>query len=346
MAVFISYHNSRSETVEHVVRYLQRHGIEAWYAPRNIPPGATWDEAIVSAIRSSEALVLLFDASADASKQIKREIHTADEHGIPIRWLRLEQIQPSGLEFFLGMTQWIDWLDARDEALEQLVASLPSRKDAPPPIPVHVPVEPEEEAPGEEARAEEAEEAGPAGESGGVDRDVTTEPVSTAPVLAPYTEWTPHPLPPMNEASWDDVVDGLVEIIGVEGPVLAHRVFQLYTRGMGGHRMGSTTTEELQYALERGLRQGRIAKVKDYLRGQLNKTLYIPGTPPAVPRQLGPRQLAEVPRSEIQQLVRNRGLEFDSPDVPRAVQEQLGLKRLTDKTVEFVSECMEYHHRV
>lgn len=320
MAVFISYHNSRSETVEHVARYLQRHGIEAWYAPRNIPPGAAWDEAIVSAIRASEALVLLFDSSADASRHIKREIHTADEYGIPIRWLRLEQIQPSGLEYYLGLTQWIDWLDARDEALEQLVNSLPGH------------------SPDNEGRS--GNSIAPP-----VD-DVAPSPRPMDSVVAPYTEWTPRPLPPMNEATWDDVVDGLVEIVRAEGPMLVHRAFQLYVKGMGGHRMGTAITEDLQHALERGLRQGRVARLKDYVRGTLNRTLYIPGTPPAVPRELGPRHLTEVPKSEIQELVRRLGLPLDSEDVPRAVQQQLGVKRLTEQALAYIDECREYHYHL
>lgn len=127
MAVFLSYSDSRQDTVEHVARYLARHGVDTWYAPRDIPAGAVWDEAIYRAIRDSDALVLLFDSSADTSKHVKREISIADAAEIPIRWLRLENVQPQKLGYYLSSTQWIDWLDKRDDALERLSRSLPTR---------------------------------------------------------------------------------------------------------------------------------------------------------------------------------------------------------------------------
>lgn len=130
MAVFLCYHQSRLETVEHVANYLGRHGVEAWYAPRDVPPGAEWDHAIYRAIRDSDALVLLFDSSADGSRHVKREIKIADSAEIPIRWLRLEDIEPDKLGYFLGTLQWIDWLDRRDDALDRLVRSLKLSNEA------------------------------------------------------------------------------------------------------------------------------------------------------------------------------------------------------------------------
>ena len=56
---------------------------------------------------------------------MKREITLAENAEIPIRWLRLEEIEPNRLSYYLNATQWIDWLDKRDEALERLARSLP-----------------------------------------------------------------------------------------------------------------------------------------------------------------------------------------------------------------------------
>jgi hypothetical protein len=124
VAVFISYHSSKRPVVEHVATYFARHDISTWWAPRDIPPGSDWDEAISSAIKNSTALVLLFCASADSSVHVKREVHLADKAKIPIYWVRLEQVQPERLGYYLSSTQWVDWLDRRDGTLDSLVKDL------------------------------------------------------------------------------------------------------------------------------------------------------------------------------------------------------------------------------
>lgn len=129
MTVFLSYHSSREPVAEHLARYLSKRGVSTWYAPRDVPPGAVWDETISSAIRNCSALILLFCTSADSSPHVKREIMLADRAHLPIYWLRLERVEPDKLGYLLGSTQWIDWLDERDSTLETLVRDL-QRVDA------------------------------------------------------------------------------------------------------------------------------------------------------------------------------------------------------------------------
>lgn len=124
MTVFISHHSSKRATAAHLARYLERHGVSSWYAPRDIPPGSVWDQEISSAIRRSSALVLLFCSEADRSRHVKREINIADKHRVPIYWVRLESIEPEQLGYFLDQTQWIDWLDRRDTTLDSLLSTL------------------------------------------------------------------------------------------------------------------------------------------------------------------------------------------------------------------------------
>ena len=45
------------------------------------------------------------------------------------------------------------------------------------------------------------------------------------------------------------------------------------------------------------------------------KTLYAPGKPTVLVRELGPRQLSDVPRSEVAKLIRYLGLERAADDV-------------------------------
>lgn len=127
--VFLSHHSSTVQLAEHLANYLLRNGIDTWYAPRDIRPGAQWDESINQAIRNCKAMVLLFCTKADSSIQVKRELSLADRYKKPIFWLRVERVEPNNLSYFLTSTQWLDWLDMRDDTLEQLVCDLSVMKN-------------------------------------------------------------------------------------------------------------------------------------------------------------------------------------------------------------------------
>lgn len=122
--VFLSHHSSKVELVEHLSRYLEKNDINTWYAPRNIPSGADWPNEIESAICNCSAFVLLFCAMADSSQQVKRELALADKYKKPVFWIRIENVEPNNLGYFLTATQWLNWLDNRDETLEQLVRDI------------------------------------------------------------------------------------------------------------------------------------------------------------------------------------------------------------------------------
>lgn len=315
MAVFLSYHKGRIETVEHVATYLSRHQIDSWYAPRDIPPGAVWGQAIANAISHSDALVLLFDSSADTSKHVQREVDLADRVHIPIYWLRLEDIEPNELNYYLGTIQWIDWLDKRDEALDRLVRTL-SRTIEPPSSPT--------------AYAQPAE---PAEASRRTDR---FEP-------QPYVEWEPRQLVEVDPDSVEEIIEGLVEIVNVEGPILSRRLNRLYVKAAGGRRVGSNIETILERAADRAVRNGRLARLKDRLR-QPDKTLYMPGTAPIVPRVLGPRELDEVPKSEIRELASHLQVSSDSDEAIRTIADCLGIRRVSDAAAGYMRASLAYRY--
>lgn len=126
--IFLSHHSSKSELVTHLSRYLERNDLNTWYAPRNIHSGEVWDEAILNAIKKCKAVILLFCAQADSSRQVKRELALADKYKKPVFWLRVEKVEPNNLSYFLTSTQWLDWLDERDDTLDQLVRDISQLK--------------------------------------------------------------------------------------------------------------------------------------------------------------------------------------------------------------------------
>ena len=62
--VFISY-SSRDRDVADVVRaHLESEGLSAWIAPRDVPPGMSYPEAIIGAIRDCNVGLLILSNQA------------------------------------------------------------------------------------------------------------------------------------------------------------------------------------------------------------------------------------------------------------------------------------------
>ena len=116
---FVSYNSSDLEVAEHIVRTLEERGARCWIAPRDVPPGADYREAIFDAVCSSDAMLLLFSKGAASSDHISREVFLAGEQKKKIIPLKLDDVVPSGrLAYSLAGLHWIDFLENRDSAIE------------------------------------------------------------------------------------------------------------------------------------------------------------------------------------------------------------------------------------
>lgn len=105
--VFISYSSKQSDVADAVRAHLQAAGIACWLAPRNIPIGDAYADAIVEAIHGARVMVLLFSPAADESRAVHNEVELAFNRGIPILPLIVEEATPSrGMRFFLNSRQW------------------------------------------------------------------------------------------------------------------------------------------------------------------------------------------------------------------------------------------------
>jgi hypothetical protein len=122
--VFISYATDDRQVADKVRDALERGGIKCWIAPRDVPVGADYEEAIVDGIASSRILVLVLSSHSNASPHVKREIQNACADGtrsivVP---LRIEDIEYNkALRYYLGSAQW---LDASTPPLEQHLGRL------------------------------------------------------------------------------------------------------------------------------------------------------------------------------------------------------------------------------
>jgi len=126
--VFISYSSKDEPAAETVCRFLEANNIRCWIAPRDIPAGQSWDNAIIEGIRTTSIMVLIHSANANGSDQIKRELHLAHSKKKVLIPLRIEKVHPNDeLEYILATVQW---LNAFDPPLESHLKPLVKRIDA------------------------------------------------------------------------------------------------------------------------------------------------------------------------------------------------------------------------
>jgi very-short-patch-repair endonuclease len=161
--------------------------------------------------------------------------------------------------------------------------------------------------------------------------------------LAPYKMWPLVSKPPVNERNMHYIQQGLVEILDHEGPMLARQAYLRYQQATGGQRVGKALQSIFNAAASRALRAGSIARLDDGIQGIVGATLYLPGQDPVVVRQLGPRTIFEVPKSELLalfELVSAQGVK--EWELDREVLNALGLKKMTKKTTDYLRECRSY----
>jgi hypothetical protein len=120
--VFISHSAIDKTIADAVCATLESRGTRCWIAPRDILPGQDWDTAIISGIKTSKVMVLLFSAHSNDSIQVHREVKAAFSKGVTVIPLRLDDVALSeSLEFYLGS---VHWLDAIKSPIERYLAQL------------------------------------------------------------------------------------------------------------------------------------------------------------------------------------------------------------------------------
>ena len=107
--VFISYASEDSAAAQAVCGALENSGIRCWIAPRDIAAGTNYPAAIVDAVESATALVLILTKDAGASRNVQSEVEQAFQAGKGLLPFRLNAAaMPASLDYFLSPTQWLD----------------------------------------------------------------------------------------------------------------------------------------------------------------------------------------------------------------------------------------------
>jgi very-short-patch-repair endonuclease len=170
------------------------------------------------------------------------------------------------------------------------------------------------------------EQAGEAGAS--------PAPVVRGPLDQPLPPYRPFrgTVVPVDVAQRADLIDGLVAIVAMEGPILGHRLHSVYVRSSEGMRVGQQIAKVLNSAVTAAVRQGRIVQDDPLLEsGVRPRTFRLPDQPPVVVRELGPRLFEHVPPAELAAVMHSAGELVgwdDSELVLRATLGRYGVRRM------------------
>jgi hypothetical protein len=156
-------------------------------------------------------------------------------------------------------------------------------------------------------------------------------------LLEPYEEWQPRPLSDPRSTPRPAIMQALLEIVAVEGPIRASRAYGIYNRAAGGKKLTSAARAPLASAAYWLSRERKIVLApRDDIPWQEDDVLRAPDTPAVRVRKLGPRTLEEVPLDEVAELMRRLGLSDDAA-LKRAVLSAYGLVRLTARADEYLA---------
>jgi dethiobiotin synthetase len=158
--------------------------------------------------------------------------------------------------------------------------------------------------------------------------------------LEPYAAWEAHPVGDPRATPRASIMDTMLEIVGAEGPMTASRAYALYNRASGGRKLTTVARAPLSSSVYWLAQERKVVLVrKESIPWQDDDVVRMPDSPAVRVRELGPRELIEVPLDEIAELIRRlraAGGASDAAAAKRAVLNVYGLKRLTARADEYL----------
>jgi hypothetical protein len=144
--VFLSYSYQDKAAADAVCHSLESKGLRCWIAPRDVVPGADWQQSILDGIADSKAVILLFTGHTNQSENVKKEISAAFDSNSMVIPFRIEDVMPQGsLKFHLIGVHWLDAfappLEEHITHLAKIIHNLPGKNgETPPPGPIPTPI--------------------------------------------------------------------------------------------------------------------------------------------------------------------------------------------------------------
>lgn len=120
--IFISHSSNEDSVTNQICEYLESHDIKCWMDHRDAKPGELWEESIVTAIKNSKIMLIIFSKNANNSKHMGKELTIAAKSDIDIIPFKIEDVQPNKkFEYYLTD---IHWHDAIKKPIELHLTSL------------------------------------------------------------------------------------------------------------------------------------------------------------------------------------------------------------------------------
>lgn len=132
--------------------------------------------------------------------------------------------------------------------------------------------------------------------------------------LAPFTPYMSMPTPESRQALTrqimnpaddltDQIIQGLVQIIAMEGPTLSTRAFTLYAKKGGLAKLSTAAVRRFTIALKKAIKSGTILMELDTDIVKPQALLWLPSMNRVILREYGNRGFDEIPASELGELM-------------------------------------------
>ncbi len=109
--VFISHSHQDTEFATLLLEALEAQQVPCWIAPRDVTPGGSYAECILTAIENSSCFVLIYTRGSNDSRHVLREVERALSLGINIIPVRFDDAPVSkSLDYLLATVHWLSVL--------------------------------------------------------------------------------------------------------------------------------------------------------------------------------------------------------------------------------------------
>lgn len=160
--------------------------------------------------------------------------------------------------------------------------------------------------------------------------------------LDPYTAWERRPIERPENLHPNELIELIVEIVGVEGPVVADRVFEVIGSTAGIQSLGRRSISAIRDAQRQAVSQGRIVQT-DPLRlgGTDYATLRTANQGLVHARERGPRRrFRHIPAEELAAVLEDARSRTSSVEESyRTVLSQYGMRQLTHQVRTHLQRC-------
>lgn len=161
--------------------------------------------------------------------------------------------------------------------------------------------------------------------------------------LAPFTPYMGKPTPESRQAlshqimnpsdeMTDQIVQGLVQIAAMEGPVLSTRAFNIYSKKGGMAKVTPVAKKRFLQAVKKANDDGKLSAERDPSAEGIVYLLWLPTMARVNVRELGGRSFDDIPASELGDLMFEVAAEIDSgtdtAKIYQKITELYGLKQL------------------